>query len=135
MRFREMLYRFFAGRNGGDALGNTLFVVYFLIAIINRFARSAFLSLLMTVLLFYILFRMLSRNIYARQRENAAFLRVFGAPIRAIKNRGKELKDSTHIYKTCPACRSRLRLARRKGSNKARCPRCQAEFKVFSLFS
>lgn len=135
MRFREMLYRFFQGRYGFDTLSYTLFAVYFVLCIINTFLGSLILQLLCTALIFYIFFRTLSRNTYKRAAENQAFLKVFGGKIKAVKRRGEELKDSQHIYKKCPHCHSRLRLKRRRGSHTVKCPRCNAQFKIFSLFS
>lgn len=135
MRIREMLMRFFAGRYGSDTLNHTLLVLYFLLWIVNIFAQSTIIQLLSTALIFYILFRMLSRNTYARSRENVAFLRVFGGRLSKIKRRAGELKDSTHIYKSCPNCKARLRLPRRKGTHTARCPKCNTEFKVHSIYN
>ena len=70
-RLRAALMRFMAGRYGPDSFGNFLLVSYIIVWILFSAARLFFggipayiLSLLQTALFIYILFRMLSRNIY-----------------------------------------------------------------------
>ena len=76
-RLREMLAKFFYGRCGMDRLNIFLFLVYFILWILgNIFSMISGLRVLYFVvyfinlaLLFTILFRALSRNIYKRQSE------------------------------------------------------------------
>ena len=69
-RLKEMLYRFMYGRYGNDALGNFLFILYFIISVVNIFISSIILYLLSLATVFFIFFRMFSRNITARSKEN-----------------------------------------------------------------
>ncbi len=135
MSFRERLYAFMQGRYGTDTLSFALLALYIALAILNSFLEITIIVLLQYALVFYIFFRILSRNHSARYKENQDFLKIFGKPINAIKRKASELKDSTKVYKTCPKCKSRLRLARRRGRHTVRCPRCQNEFKIFTLYS
>lgn len=123
------------GRYGTDKFSFALLFLYFILAVANAFIGTPIIVLIQYALIFYIFFRILSRNHAARKRENDAFLRVFGKPIDAVKRKAAELKDSTKVYKTCPKCKARLRLARRRGRHTVRCPRCQNEFKIFTLYS
>ena len=75
------------------------------------------LSLLAYVPLIWSMFRMYSRNIEARRRENAAFLRFFS-----------RLTDKQYRYFRCPGCRQVVRVPRGKGKINIRCPKCSRQF-------
>ena len=129
--FRERIARFMAGRNGPDALGN--FTLWFCVAlvIINLFFELIVISVIETALLIWSIFRIMSRNIYKRRRENEIFLKAKGkikAPFVMMKNKWRDRK--THVYKKCPQCKSNLRLPKVKGEHSARCPRCGCLFDV-----
>lgn len=77
------LSRFMAGRNGMDYFGYCLLWFYLILLIIqvivSLFSRiaGAVLSVLLWALFFYMIFRMLSRNLPARARENLWWGRVW----------------------------------------------------------
>jgi len=131
MGFKEKIQSFFYKRNGFDKFNKVLLGLYILIRVINIFLKSSFLNFLSGILLLYILFRALSKNIYKRQYENDNFMRYW-CRVESIynfnKRRLKEIK--THRYKRCPNCRSMLRLKRRFGKHTALCPVCKKEFPV-----
>ena len=118
-----------SGRNGADALANAMFILYFVFFIINIFVRSAIISLIQLVIIGYVFFRMMSRNIYKRQRENRRFCSI-GRGIKGkftlLKNEWRDRK--THVYHKCPKCKSVLRLPRIKGKHTVNCPRCHERF-------
>ncbi len=137
-KFKNKLQRFFYGRYGGDTLNNVLLGVYLFI-VIAYFIGSLFippealrtklaLSLcyyLLTISLFILIFyRMLSRNVIKRRRENERFCGFF----RLRKNKFRDRK--THVYRKCPQCRAVLRLPRAKGKHTVVCPRCKHRFEV-----
>ncbi len=71
---RERLIQFMAGRNGNDALNRFLIAVDVLLMLLSLFVRGRIGSLLyplFLILLVIVYFRMLSRNLYKRQAENA----------------------------------------------------------------
>ena len=74
-------------------------------------------SLLSYVPLFWCIFRMYSRNIEARRRENAAFVNFFN-----------HLKDKEHRYFRCPRCHQTVRVPRGRGKINIRCPKCSERF-------
>lgn len=124
-RFFYALSRFMAGRNGPD----TLYYVFFALALIASIAQWFFRSMIPTLIsglfIFYALFRFMSRNVYKRRRENAAFCRFCYLLIHPHKRAPK-----THVFRKCRFCKSRLRLRRLKGKHTVRCPRCNRLFDV-----
>lgn len=131
MRFRERLIRFMAGRYGGDRLNNFLLAVIMIIIVINVFVRSIIISIVYMLLWGWIIFRMMSRNIYKRQDENAKFLKLWN-PVKGyfklMKNKWRDRK--THVYKKCPKCKAVLRLPKQKGNHTVKCPKCGNRFDV-----
>lgn len=116
-RIRQWLSRFMYGRYGLDTLSYVLMGAYFVIYVISSFTKSPVLVLLSLAVLIWCLFRILSRNIARRRKENDAFLRVF----RWLK---RSFTDRDRKYVRCPNCRATLRLPRRRGKHTATCPAC-----------
>ena len=130
MNFRYKIMQFMSGRYGADNFLYGISAVAVLLAAINIFIRSVILQFLVYGLLFYGVFRFLSRNLEARQRENLWFndkITYFKRK-RDFYNRKKA--DKCHVYKTCPECKAVLRLPHRIGTHKTVCPRCNKEFTV-----
>ncbi len=130
-RFRDKLVRFMYGRYGNDKFGNFLVIVYFALWLVNLFVNSLIVYGLSATVLIYWIFRIMSRNIHARQKENQVFLRVYtpiGAWFKLQIDRIKEIK--THRYRKCKYCRAVLRLPKKKGKHTVRCPKCGERFEV-----
>lgn len=130
-RFWEFLCRFFEGRYGIDNLNKLILYLYIVLAVINSFIKTLIISSVCTVLAVLLIYRMLSRNIYARQWENAKYLNLRDKLIKKIiyiKNKWKYRR--THIYRKCPHCKAKVRLPRRKGGHICCCPACKKDFKV-----
>ncbi len=130
-RLRERFYVFMQGRYGIDQFYNFLLITYTIILVLNLFIGSIFLSLIDMALFVYMFFRVFSKNIYKRQKENRKYLELSKKPksfFAMTKNRIRDRK--THVYKTCPACKSTLRLPKIKGKHTAVCPRCAKRFDV-----
>ncbi|MGN0572011.1 MAG: hypothetical protein ACI4K9_07510 [Candidatus Fimenecus sp.] len=145
---RDRFFRFMEGRYGlrglSDNMQILLVAVYFILALVNIFARSRIVGALETLILLYTLFRVLSKNILARENENRV-ITAWGYKIRdafrfreANAQRRKEQravqkerrKDKEHIYRECPECGATLRLPRKKGKHSVLCPRCGNKFGV-----
>ncbi len=75
--FQYKLARFFQGRRGTDQLNLFLMIFSFAIQIIGRVFGSWILMILGQVALVWMIFRMLSKNIYSREKENQVFLSVW----------------------------------------------------------
>ena len=117
VRFRAFLQRFMAGRSGVDQLNIALLICGMALSLLGSFSRSGFLYYLAYVPLLLALYRMFSRNIAARQRENAWLERLL-----------RRLRDRTHRYYRCPKCRQSVRVPKGKGRISIRCPRCGESF-------
>ena len=126
--FRQFLYRlsagfrnFMTGRYGTDKLGLTLLVASLVLSLISAFLGASIgnliVSFLSYFLMFWAIYRMFSRNTYARYEENRKFLRFFD-----------QLKDRDHRYFDCPKCRQTVRVPRGKGKIAITCPRCREKF-------
>ena len=126
---RNFLSRFLIGRYGPDQLSTALIVVSVIVSLVVNIIGIPFGAILSYALLVFALFRILSRNITARRRENDRFLR-FWAPLKArTKKFFKRLKDmKTHKYFNCPACKNTLRVPRGRGKLNITCPRCGERF-------
>ena len=137
-KFKAKLYQLMYGRYGTDTLNKVLlwsYIVLFLLYTVGTLfiptdaARlSAVLSLCYYIvsitLIVVIFFRMFSRNIAKRRRENDRFCGFF----RLLRNRVRDRK--THVYRKCPKCRATLRLPKAKGKHFVVCPRCKERFRV-----
>lgn len=111
--FRRLMY----GRYGTDGLNMTLFVAALVCSLLGKLGIGLIPNFLSTFLLIYIIYRMFSRNITARQREMAAFNRF-----------KKFFTDRQHCYYACPGCGQTVRVPRGKGRVSIHCPRCGARF-------
>ncbi len=130
MNFRYKLMQFMSGRYGVDTTFYVLFTLELILAFINCFLHLWVIQLIVYALMFFAIFRMLSKNISARIKEN----QIITGWIFKLKNnlsvRKSRKADFTHIYKKCPNCKAILRLPRRKGKHKTVCPKCSTEFSV-----
>ena len=147
-RFREKLYRFMYGRYGVDPLYNFLTWLNVILILIS-FIVAAFMpegtagaivsiafSTLIGLIFFFQIYRFLSRQIAKRRRENEIYLRTKGAVKRFFSaNTSKGTSsfnrdDAMYVFRDCTRCNSTLRLQRRVGRHKVRCPRCSHSFYV-----
>ena len=132
-RLRYRLAVFMQGRYGSDNLNRFLLGVWFLFIILNIIFRIPYGIVVELVFLAVIYFRMFSKNIPARYKENQVYLklkyRVTGFFGRIGKNVKALLPNSQyHIYK-CPGCKQKIRIPRGKGNIIVRCPKCGQEFR------
>lgn len=133
MSFRDKLARFFYGRYGIDQLYYALFILYFIVWGVQLFVDflpvRIGLYILQGAILFWMFFRIFSRNVTGRRKENNAFLKVWN-PIKNFfiltKNRIRDIKG--YRYRKCPHCKAMLRLPKRKGEHSVICPRCKERF-------
>ena len=131
-KFKSKLADFFYGRYGNDTLNKTLTAIYlvWLIAfsIVDIFVKSIVFSIIgwLVTLTFFVLVmrRTMSRNIYARRKENEKFCNFF----KLRKNKFRDRK--THVYRKCKSCKAVLRLPKVKGKHTVVCPKCKNRFDV-----
>ena len=135
-RFRERLSRFMYGRYGFDKLGKALLVLYVIIAVANIFVfnytAKKIIFAIQWLLLFVIIFRMLSRNYEARRRENRIYEKIFSRFSPFFELTVRRFKDIKYKrYRKCPACKAVMRLPIKRGRHTVKCVNCRQPFKVF----
>ena len=112
---------FMMGRYGTDKLNMAILGAGFFFCLVSLFVNNSIVDLALTVLsyglMFWAVFRMLSRNTYKRYQENRKYLRLL-----------ERIKDREHRYYDCPRCRQPVRVPRGKGKIAITCPRCKEKF-------
>ena len=131
-KFTNKVAGFFYGRYGSDTLNRVLTGIYLtwliVFTIVDIFVNSIIFSIVgwctVVSLFVWVMFRMMSRNIYARRRENDKFCGFF----KLRKNKFRDRK--THVYRKCKSCKAVLRLPKSKGKHSVVCPKCKSRFEV-----
>lgn len=148
MKFKEKLYRFMYGRYGVDSLYNFCNVAIIVLLIMclfgslfirNEYAR-AIVTLIVLIaevsLIVWNTFRMFSRNVAKRRKENERFLAARGACKRFFtRNTSRKTKSNNHdnsmyIFRDCTYCGVTLRLPVKGGRHLVTCPKCSGKFYV-----
>ena len=120
-KLTAMLRSFMAGRYGTDKLNTTILGVGLGICLITMFIPFWPVSMALTAvsygLMFWAIFRCLSRNTYKRYQENRKYLQFM-----------ERIKDRDHKYFDCPRCRQPVRVPKGKGKIAITCPKCKEKF-------
>ncbi|MDD4079881.1 MAG: hypothetical protein PHP02_00525 [Eubacteriales bacterium] len=122
---------FMQGRYGPDPMYKGLFGLAMALLILNLFVRSSLLYFLAMAAIAYSLFRFFSKNRAKRAAENQRYLAFRDKAKKKLlltKNRLKFFR--THRYRTCPSCKTPLRLKKQVGQMRVTCPVCKNEFDV-----
>lgn len=130
MNFRYRLMQFMSGRYGTDNFTYILLMIAAILSVVNVVVRSVALQLVVYSIVIYAFFRVLSRNIEARRRENSFVMEKCNFLKRKLEFYRQRKNDQCHVYRKCPACKAVLRLPHRIGEHTTVCPRCGKEFKV-----
>lgn len=130
MDWRDRLNRFMYGRYGQDQFSRFLLGVSFVLLILSFFIRASGLGLLILLLLGYVYYRTLSRNVTARAAENRKYLelkeRFLGLFHRGVQRDGRQ--DGKVIFR-CPKCSQKIRIPAGKGLVEITCPKCRTKFR------
>ena len=109
------------GRYGGDKLNMAILGAGVAVCLISMLIRIPVVNLAATLisygLMFWAIFRSLSRNTYRRYQENRRFLLLWD-----------RIRDRQHKYFDCPKCRQPVRVPRGKGKIAITCPKCREKF-------
>lgn len=134
--------RFMYGRYGADNLYKALIWFYLadvLIAVIlGRAVDSVFYTIFSIIglgIIIFAFFRVFSKNIEARRKENTKWLNIcsfFKKKTDLVKNRWKFRK--THVFRKCPNCKAVLRMKKVKGKHSVTCPHCKTKFNFKVVF-
>ncbi len=134
-------------RYGTDPLYYALMVLFLiLLALHFAFVRITVVGRVFNVLswivLIYAFYRVFSRNIERRSRENQAFMRLLGRagsanvtnPFENMSFGNIQKPEADKKYIKCPKCKATLRVPRQKGKHTVRCPRCDNRFQIRIFF-
>lgn len=132
-KLKKFFEKITEGRYGMDHLNVFLIYLVFVLSFVGIFVRSAraftVLRTLAAILSVYAIFRIMSKKINDRYQENIKYLKAT-KPIRAeadlLTLRWKDRK--THKYIKCPVCKKVMRVPKKAGKIKVKCPRCGHEF-------
>lgn len=133
-RIRNFLVKLFYGRYGVDKLYYFLAILYLILSVINIFVNSLVLLLISSLMLVYMIFRIMSKNFAARQRENQVYLRIFNSVKGFVKLTFDRIRYiNRYRFRKCTKCRCILKLPIGHGKKRAVCPRCNNHFDVHLL--
>ena len=126
---KEKLEKWMSGRYGADELSKACIAAALICIIFSWFFLRDVLIILAAAGIGVCYFRMLSRNITARRKENLKYLKLTN-PVRQWllkQQRDMRTRRTHHLYR-CPECGQRIRIPRGKGRICITCPRCKKEF-------
>ena len=120
-RIGQGLRNFMAGRYGTDKLNTVILFIGVVVCLAAIFIPFPLVKLGLTLvsygLMFWAVFRTLSRNTYKRYRENLKYLMFLD-----------RIKDREHRHFECPRCHQPVRVPRGKGKIAITCPKCKEKF-------
>ena len=128
-QWKRKLEEFMRGRYGMDDVGQFIMLCAILMLLVSLFDSNLILMIVGCGLLVYAYFRMFSKNLSARRRENMVFLSIK----ESLRFRFQSWKlhrsmCRTHKYYKCPKCGQKLRVPKGKGKIEVSCPKCGEKF-------
>ncbi|MDD6800551.1 MAG: hypothetical protein PUE85_09080 [Firmicutes bacterium] len=138
-KFKEKLDRFLYGRYGSDQLNIFLLILYaaltFSLLFVRRSLPRLCVSVIQAAAIVFAVFRIFSRDLAKRRRENAAFMRIWNPVAAWFKLMYRRLRDiRTARYRKCSHCGAVLRLPVKRGEHTVKCPKCGERFSVKVIF-
>ena len=131
--WQRKMMEWLQGRQGPDDLAVFSMNLAIVVVVVNLFARVSWLGWVALVLIALWMFRIQSKNLGSRARENEAFLKALGPARPWVQNpraAWAELRAYKHVR--CTSCKQRVRVPRGKGKLRVTCPRCKTKFEVRS---
>lgn len=116
-RWKQSFFRFMYGRYGTDQLNNVLLIIGIVLTVLGWFSSMAFLTFLSYIPLVLVIYRMFSRDVNRRRKENQKFMQFFN-----------RLQDRDSRYFSCPRCHQTVRVPRHRGKINIHCPKCGNQF-------
>ena len=120
------LQQFMIGRYGSDQFTLFLSIAGVIFSFLGNFRHLRYFYFIGLILIFYGLFRSLSRNYEARRKELNWYLRVSEKPKAQIKLLMNKIRDrKTHRYFKCSSCKTVMRVPKGRGKIEITCPKCR----------
>ena len=138
--FRNRISGFFYGRYGSDEYNYFLLCLLLVVALFRFIFNSntivaTVLTIAQLLLIIYIFFRMLSKNVVIRRLENQRFLKIWNFVKIFIKLQFNRIKNINKLrYRRCNHCHAILQLPIKRGKHTVRCPKCGEKINVRILF-
>ena len=110
--FGDKVAQFMYGRNGMDSLNKFMFWAYIALIALNLVVNSFILNYLGLMMMVVYLFRVMSKNLWKRQKENKVYLNIRNkvtGRVRLLKNRWVDRKIK--VYRKCPKCKKSASIA------------------------
>ena len=121
--------KFMNGRYGFDQFSQALIIISLFVSVMGSFTRSSALLYLSYIPLVYGVFRILSKDINKRTKENYKFVNTIDSFKKKFFNsKGPGKGTQTHIYYNCPKCKQKIRVPKGKGKISITCPKCKTQF-------
>lgn len=136
MKYINKLQKFMHGRYGIDELYKLLFKLYLITFLIDLFINSPILTIIELIIVIIMFYRILSKNIKQRQKENKKYLQIKNKLLKPFNNLKRNFKDRDyHVYKKCKHCKTTLKLPlpNKKGIQLVKCPKCKTKIKFLCL--
>ena len=125
-KLKYKLARFMYGRNGVDQLSNFMLYGSFVILLPTLFIKNDKVRMIFLILFWVIViinyYRIFSKNIYKRQKENNYFV----SKLNYLKTRFTQRK--TYRFYDCPKCHTHLRVPKGAGLITITCKKCGYQF-------
>lgn len=131
--WQKKLADWLQGRQGPDDLAVFSVNLAIVVVLVNLFLHMSWLGIVALLLVAYAMFRIQSKNLGARARENEKFLKLLGPARPWVQNPSaawSELRAYKHVR--CASCKQKVRVPRGKGKLRVTCPKCRTKFEVRS---
>ena len=135
MNLMYKIAKFMYGRYGIDNLSKFLLKLLFIIFLFNILFRNYILLIIQLLLLVLIIYRIFSKKIYKRNKENMVYLKVKKTLMKPFNNIIRNHKDKDHVYKKCHNCKKilKLPLPDKRGIKHVKCPNCKKRITFITL--
>ena len=133
-KIKNSMSDFMKGRYGMDILGKRLNILFLILAFVSIILnatnkQNGFIMTLAIITLIFMYYRAFSKNYAKRMKENEVYKNFeTGIATSVIKVKRKLFGTKTHVYTSCPNCKTEIRLPRSKGKLKVTCPSCKHIF-------
>lgn len=125
-------YEFMRGRYGADELSAIIVLVSFVLLLVLSITDVWWLLILPLALVFYAVYRILSKDISARKKENEYIFAIKDVFNKKPLKKEKQNDQKEYVYAKCPSCNANLRLPKGKGEFSIACPSCKKRMRVRS---
>lgn len=120
------------GRYGMDDLNKALLffaaIIFLLSSLISLIFRFPWIIIIAYLALGFMIFRLLSKDQYQREKENIFYRTHFANVKKKFAKYKLMLTDKRHKYFNCPSCKATMRVPKGKGKIEIRCKNCGQSF-------